>query len=162
MNPRSAAEVAFGVAGIWLVVSRIPDILLTLWFSAGEPAAIGRWVGLIHFGLVAGCGLGLVVLRRWLARWLVPVSEPALAGSIPGLQAAAFSVIGLLFVAHGLADLLGRLAMLLSDPQPVSLPRVAPPLVQLTVGLAIFGGARGLVKVWRAGRAAGLSQADSD
>jgi hypothetical protein len=157
MNPRNAAEVAFGVAGIWLIVSRMPHILVSLAFSPADPRGIGRWFGLLHFGLVAGCGLGLLLLRHRLASWLVPVPQPALSGSVPGLQAAAFSVVGLLMAAHGLAELLARLATSLPIHERVSFLRFATPLSQLVVGLAVFVGARGLVSIWQSGRTAGQS-----
>jgi hypothetical protein len=148
MNPRSAAEVAFGVAGIWLMVSRIPGILLSLAPSPAEPVGVVRWFGLLHFGLVAGCGLGLLLLRHRLATWLVPLPQPALSGSVPDIQAAAFSVVGLLMAAHGLAELLARLVMSTSIVERSSFWRLATPLVQLVVGLAVFFGARGVVTIW--------------
>jgi hypothetical protein len=160
MNPRTAAEVAFGVAGIWLIVSRIPDILLTLAFSPAEPGGVVRWFGLLHFGLVAECGLGLLLLRHRLAARLVPMPQTALAGSVPDLQAAAFSVVGLLMAAHGLAELLARLVMSTSIAERSSFWRLATPLVQLVVGLAVFVGARGLVTIWRSVRSAGQSRRD--
>ena len=51
MNPRSAAEVAFGVAGVWLMVSRIPDFGLNLALWPVGPDGVLHWVGVIHFAL---------------------------------------------------------------------------------------------------------------
>src|SRR3954465_12626925 len=91
MNPRPAAEVAFGVAGVWLMVSRIPDFGLNLALWPVGPDGVLHWVGVIHFALIVLCGVGLLRFRRALAAWLVPVPEPAVAGPVPGLQAAAFA-----------------------------------------------------------------------
>jgi hypothetical protein len=150
VNSRTSAEVAFGVAGIWLIVSRIPDALLTLVAMQSDPNAQLRWLGGIHFGIAILCGLGLIVLRFRLASWLVPRADGELTGSVPGLQAAAFSVVGLLLLSRGFADLLGRLVLAAATTEDRSFWRFALPLVQVTVGLAVFLGAPVLVSLWRA------------
>jgi hypothetical protein len=162
MNPRSAAAIALGVAGIWLIVSRIPEIALTLVFSPAEPDGILRWLGPIQFGVVAGCGLALVLLRHRLASWLVPTAQPDLTGSAPELQAAAFSVVGLLLLARGFADGVAQLAMSVANAERASFAQLASPLVQIAVGLALFIGARNLVTVWQSLRTAGQSRSGGD
>ncbi len=149
MNPRTAAEIALGVAGVWLIASRIPEIVLTLTFSPAESDGILRWIGPIQLAVIAACGLGLILLRRRIAAWLVPGSEPDLTGSVPGLQAAAFSVVGVALLARGLSELLAHLALAASGPGRRVLPAFATPLAQIAVGLAIFFGARGLLALWR-------------
>jgi hypothetical protein len=154
MNPRTAAEIALGVAGVWLIASRIPDIVLTSAFSPVDSGGLLRWLGPLQLAVVAACGVGLILLRRRLAAWLVPGSQPDLTGSIPGLQAAAFSVVGVVLLARGLSELLAQLALAASGPGRTVLPAFATPLAQIAVGLAVFFGARGLVAMWRS-RAAG-------
>jgi hypothetical protein len=150
MNPRSAAEVAFGVAGIWLMVSRIPDFGLNLALWPVGPDGVLHWVGVIHFALVAICGVGLLRFRRTLAAWLVPMPEPDVSGPVPGLQAAAFAIVGVVLLAHGLAELLGRLAVSLWYPGHIPLDWLAIAIAQIAVGLLLFLGARGLAQLWRA------------
>jgi hypothetical protein len=92
--------------------------------------------------------LGLLLLRHSIAARLVPTEEPDLTGSVSGLQAAAFAVIGVVLVARGLADVLGRLVMAISYSGPISVSWFAPGVAQVIVGLTLFLGARGLVTVW--------------
>ncbi len=148
MNARNAAEIAFGVAGMWLIVSRIPDMGVSVVFSPDEPGGLLRWLGVVHFAVVFVCGLGLVLLRRRLASWLVPAQPAELNGSVAGLQAAAFSVVGLLLLAEGLADFLARLGYrsLLANWDP-SIEQFALPLAQIVIGLGVFLGARTLVRI---------------
>jgi hypothetical protein len=162
MNPRSAAEIAFGVAGVWLIVSRIPDFGVSLAFSLAGPDGLLRWLGVVHVGLVAVCGLGLVLLRRRLASWLVPMAQPDLTGPIAGFQAAAFSVIGLLLVARGLSDFLARLAVSVSGAWRPSFEEFVRPLAQIAVGLGLFLGARGFVTIWQSLRVAGRPRGETD
>ncbi|HKP49837.1 MAG TPA: hypothetical protein VJU17_07455 [Gemmatimonadales bacterium] len=150
MNPRSAAEVAFGVAGIWLLVSRIPDFGLNLALWPVGPDGVLHWAGVIHFALVVICGVGLLGFRRALAAWLVPMPEPDVGDSVVGLQAAAFSIVGVVLLAHGLAELLGRLAVSLWSPGHIPLDWLAIGMAQTAVGLLLFLGAGGLAQVWRA------------
>src|SRR3954469_6585076 len=150
MNPRSAAEVAFGVAGIWLMVSRIPDFGLNLALWPVGPDGVLHWVGVIHFSLIVVCGFGLLRFRRALAAWLVPTAEPEVAAPIAGLQATAFSIVGGVLLAHGVAELLGRLAVSLWSPGHIPLDWLSIAIAQVIVGLLLFLGARGLAHIWRA------------
>ena len=163
MNPRNAAEVALGVADIWLIVSRLPDLGVSLAFSPAEPDGLLRWLGVVHFSLVVLCGLGLVLLRRRLASWLVPTQQAQLNGSVPGLQAAAFSVVGLLVLVKGLADFAARLGYRsLVANWDRSVEQFALPLAQIAVGLSVFLGAKGLVGIWQSLRTAGRPNGDRD
>jgi hypothetical protein len=160
MNPRNAAEIALGVAGVWLIVSRLPELGVSLVASIKNPNGSVPWFVLVHLGVMIGCGLGLVFLRHRIAAWLVPMPEPDLKESVAGLQAAAFSVVGLFLLAQGLAEFLARLTVSASDPGVSSAERFAGPLAQTLVGLALFLGTRGLVGIWQSLRTAGLSSRD--
>jgi hypothetical protein len=162
MNPRNAAEVALGVAGVWLIVSRLPELGLSLAFSPRHPDGSLSWIGLVSVGLVVGCGLGLVLLRRRIASWLVPMPQPELRGSVAGLQAVAFSVVGVFLLARGLADFLARLTLSASDVWGSSIERFAAPLAEVVVGLALFVGSRRLAVIWQSLRTAGLPSGGKD
>lgn len=163
MNPRNAAEIAIGVAGLWLIVSRIPDLGVSLAFSPREPDGSLPWFVVVHVGLVIVCGIGLLLLRRRIASWLVPESRPDLGGSVAGFQAAAFSVVGVFLLAEGLSDFLAQLTLSAPEGGSWSFDRVARPLAQIAVGLGLFLGARGMATTWQflrsAGRAAGKRDA---
>ena len=150
MNAREVAAAALGTAGIWLIVSRIPDFGVNLALWPLGPDGVVHWVGVIHFLLWFGCGLGLILLRRRMASWLVPSPQSELTAPVAGLQAAAFSVVGLVLLAHGVADLLGRLAMSVTYPDRMTLDWLAAGLAEIMIGLAVFLGARGLVRLWHA------------
>jgi hypothetical protein len=162
MNPRNAAEVALGVAGVWLIVSRMPELGLSLVFTPRQPDGSFSWIVLLLIGLVILCGLGLVLLRHRIASWLVPMPQPDLSGSVAGIQAVAFSVVGVFLLAHGFAGLLAQLAMLVSDTWGSSVERLATPLAQVAVGLALFLGARRLATIWQSLRTAGRPTGDRD
>jgi hypothetical protein len=149
MSHRSGAEVALGIAGIWLMVSRIPELGLNLALWPVGPDGVLHWVGVIHFALVAVCGLGLLLLRRRVAAWLVPVPDPVVETPVAGLQAAAFSVVGVILLGYGLAELLGRLAVSLWSPGHIPFDWLAISIAQIGVGLALFLGAGGLARLWR-------------
>ena len=150
MNARDVAEAALGTAGIWLIVSRIPQFGLNLALWPLGPDGVLHWVGVIYFVLWLGCGLGLILLRRRIAGWLVASPPSELNAPVAGLQAAAFSVVGLVLLTRGLADLLGRLTMSVTYPERMTLEWLAAALAQIVIGLAVFLGARGLVQVWHA------------
>jgi hypothetical protein len=161
MNPRNAAEIALGVAGVWLIASRLPELGLSLVFSPRDPDGSLSWIGLVSVGLVLLCGVGLVLLRYRIASWLVPVAEPELRGSVAGLQAVAFSVIGVFLLARGLASFLARLTL---SPHVWGslIERLAAPLAEILVGLALFVGARRLTAIWHSLRTAGLPSGGKD
>jgi hypothetical protein len=162
MNPRNAAEIALGVAGVWLIVSRMPELGLGLVFTPRQPDGSLSWIVLVLVGLVILCGLGLVLLRHRIASWLVPMPQPDLTGSVAGMQAVAFSVVGVFLLADGLAGLLAQLTMLVSDAWGSSVERLAAPLAQVAVGLALFLGARRLATIWQSLRTAGRPNGDRD
>jgi len=111
MNMRKAAEVAFGVAGVWLIVASIPALVFTLKFPSPNQSGELRGMVFVQLGLVLLCGLGLVFLRRRFAAWLVPSDDAVLEGSTSGLQAAAYSVIAVLSFTRGLRDLIAQLVL---------------------------------------------------
>jgi len=160
MNSRHAAEIALGVAGIWLIVSRTPELGLSLVFSPRQPDGSLSWIAIVAVGLVILCGLGLVLLRQRIAAWLVPMPQADLGGAAAGIQAVAFSVVGVFLLAHGLAGFLAHLAMLISEARNSSVERLAVPLAEIAVGLALFVGSRRLAAVWQSLRTLGLPGGD--
>ena len=162
MNSRNAAEIALGVAGVWLIASRLPELGLSLVFTPRQPDGSLSWILILSVGLVVLCGLGLVLLRHRIASWLVPMPQADLKVSAPGLQAAAFSVIGVFLLAQGLTGFLAQLTISVADVWDSSLERFAAPLAQVAIGLALFLGARRLATVWQSLRSAGLPSGDKD
>ena len=108
------------------------------------------------------CGLGLVLLRHRIAAWLVPVPQPELGSSAAGVQAVAFSVVGVFLLAHGLAGFLAHLAMLVSEAWGSSVELLAAPIAEIAVGAAVFVGSRRLAAVWQSLRTAAVPSRDRD
>jgi hypothetical protein len=160
MTPRNAAEIALGVIGVWLIVSRVPELGVTVAFYVREPDESIPWFLVVHLGLVIVCGLGLWLLRHRIASWLVPEPQADLSDSVAGLQAAAFSVIGLFMLAEGLAGLLAQLITSVTDVGGSLNGGFAGPLAKIAVGLPLFLGARGLATIWQSLRTAGLPRGD--
>ena len=146
MTLRNATETALGLAGVWLMVSRFPDLLVSLVFAEGRAGEL-RLV-LSDLGLITAVGVGLIIFRRPLAQWLAPAAEPESTDSVAILLAAAVTVIGVLLAVTGLSTILAQLVISVGDWRwPLGL--YARSLVKLAMGLALFLGARRLVIFWQ-------------
>ena len=146
MTLRNATETALGLAGVWLMVSRFPDLLVSLVFTQGQASEL--LFVLADLGLIAACGLGLLVYRRRLARWLAPEAELEITDPVAVLLAAAISVIGVVLAVSGLSAILAQLVVSVGDWRwPLGL--YSRSLVKLAIGLALFLGARRLVILWQ-------------
>jgi hypothetical protein len=89
-----------------------------------------------------------------------PDAQPDLTVSVAGLQAVAFSVVGVFQLAEGLSGLLAQLTVSVSDVWNSSVERFAVPLPQAAVGLTLFLGARRLATIWQSLRSAGRPSGD--
>ena len=143
MTLRNATETALGLAGVWLIVSRLPDLLVSLVFAPDQALFV-----LADVGLMAACGVGLMVYRRRLARWLAPADEPESTYSVAVLQTAAISVIGVLLAVSGLSTILAQFVVSVADWR-WPLDTYSRSLIKLAIGLALFLGARRLVTWWQ-------------
>jgi uncharacterized iron-regulated membrane protein len=143
MTLRNATETALGLAGLWLIVSRVPDLLVSLVFAQDQ-----LFLVLADFGLMVACGSGLLVYRRRLAQWLAPADEPDRPDSAAALQTAAIWVIGVLLALSGLSAILSQLVVSVADWRwPLGI--YSRSLIRLAIGLALFFGARRLVTFWQ-------------
>jgi hypothetical protein len=145
MNQRQLASVLFAVVGVFIAASRVPEIFVHIaLLSQADPtdqaSRSSGWPGIASvsaFGatLVAvGVGVSLMLFRDRLAQRLFPVATPSL--ELRGVQTAAFSVLGCYFAVQGLSRILwaGRFDL--------------GAAIQLTLGVALFVGARGLSNFW--------------
>jgi hypothetical protein len=142
MTLRKATETALGFAGVWLIASRVPDVVVSLVFAQGQASDV--LLMLADLGLITAVGVGLIIYRRRLAQWLAPADELASIDSVAVLQAAAISVIGVLLAVSGLSGILSQLVVSVADWRwPLGL--YTRSLVKLAIGLALFFGARRIV-----------------
>jgi len=156
MTSRSAAAIAFGVLGVYLVAGNIPEIVVATQMKVQDsPFAQAHWFPYLGPVISTACGVGLLVFRHALATLLAPASESTDEGSgIPGLQAAAIAVIGVFFFAGGLQLFIAEEL----TKEGVGFQRTAQSVTELAIGAALFLGARGIVVVWQKLRTAGRSK----
>lgn len=162
MSPRSAAKIAFGVAGAYLVAVSVPQALASV--AAGllgrDHDPVIRWIAIIAPVVTAVTGSGMIALRKAMSARLVPETQEQVSDSgVTGAQGAAISVVGVYFLATGTAGLARELLRSLV-PQSrfgaaLSIDACAGPLAEFAVGLSLFLGARGIVSVWGEARTAG-------
>lgn len=145
MNQRQLASVLFAVVGVFIAASRVPEVFLHIALLVqASPADQGSqgsgWQGptsvsALGAALVAvGIGVTLLLFRNRLAQRLFPIATPSLQST--DVQTVAFSVLGCYFAVQGLSRMLwaGRFDW--------------GAAVQLTLGVGLFFGARGLSKLW--------------
>jgi len=105
--------------------------------------------------LLLATGVGLLALRRRLAAMLAPQTEAAEEGNgTGGVQAAAIAVIGVYFFAVGLQMFVADQLM----QRDLGFHKSMQGPTEMTVGAALFLGARGIVAVWQWLRTAGRSK----
>jgi hypothetical protein len=158
MSPRTAAEIAFGVLGVYLLAGSIPQAIVSVGVVLREqnPDPVMVWMGAIGTALIAAFGAAIVAWRRSLAQRLAPNSQDQVPEAGTKMTyAAAISVVGVYFIAMGLSALLREL--LRSLPRSnysalLSIDSWAEPIAVSAMGAALFLGSRGIANVWRAAR----------
>ena len=143
MNQRQFSSVLFAVVGVFIAVSRIPElvvhvVLLTQTRESWGDGAPHRLLSGAALGatLVAiGVGIALVVFRNQLAERLFPAASTSVETS--GVQTAAFAVLGCYFVVHGLSRIF------VVSPMGWGSATWGP-AIQLILGVALFFSARRL------------------
>jgi cytochrome b subunit of formate dehydrogenase len=159
MNQRQLASVLFAAAGVLIAAFYIPLIPVQVGAltpsvpdNAAPAAPPGQHLvfilGLTSSVLAVLIGTGLVLWRDRLAdRLFRPGGHSLSSGDI---HAVALSVLGCYFAVHGLS----RLAWGWESPWSGA--------IQLVLGIGLFFGARGLSRLWSAGRSVGVSRDVTD
>lgn len=161
MSPRTAAETALGVAGVYLLAGSLSQAVVSIdmGLHAQNPDALVRWVGAIAACLHAVLGASLIAFRHWLSLRLAPDSQDQIETGTDGIHAAAVSLVGVYFLAAGVSGLLREIFRSVVPHSvygaALSLDNCASPIAETVVGLALFLGSRGIVSLWRALRSAG-------
>lgn len=149
------ASVLFTAVGVFIAVSRLPEILiyaavLAQWNPANQDPATPFSQRLVPVTALGGSlvvilvGAGLILLRDRLAdRLFSPGTQPLSAREV---QAVAYSVLGCYFAVQGLSGISrfgwsGQLDW--------------AGATQLVLGVALFFGARGLSRLWSLSRSTG-------
>jgi hypothetical protein len=156
MNQREFASVLFAVVGVFIAVTRLPELIIHVGLLAQSSPAVASPIGGISqrhmstIGLIAslvailGAG-GLILLRRSLADRLFAARTQSL--SAREAQAVALSVVGCYVAVQGISRFgwAGRFDWTAA--------------IQLVLGVALFFGASGLSGLWMLSRSAGRSRA---
>lgn len=137
MNQREFGSVLFAVAGVFIAITSIPEVIAEIGVVAGSRADISVAVSVL-VGSVVNILLGvfLLIYRDALARWLFKSSTSAPI-SVGNFQAPAFAVLGAYFVVRGLSG------PLFFGGQ-VQYSYVA----FLVLGVLLFFGAKGISHFW--------------
>jgi hypothetical protein len=149
MSQRQLASVLFAVLGAFIAITWLPQLVVSIGIlRAGDQAAPGNYaiILLIDAIITIILGIVLVLIRVRLAERLFPADPGPLAAQ--DTQAVALSVLGCYFVVASISRLVGRGRI---DWSAVT---------QLGLGVGLFLGARGIVRLWAAVRTAGSSSAD--
>jgi hypothetical protein len=157
MTSRSAAEIAFGVMGVFFVANNLTSavVSIAMIFHGSANRDDLRWIPVVGSAVSLAFGVALIALRRSLAAMLSPAAKPPEEeNGTGGLMAPAIAVIGIYFFAEGVQGFLAELLMKSRAPFQAS---IEPPTM-MVVGAALFLGARGLVVVWHKLRTAGRAR----
>jgi hypothetical protein len=149
MSQRQLASVLFAVLGVFIAITSVPQVVLSIGvFAAGGQAAPVAYAITFLIGTILSVILGivLVLIRVRLAERLFPADPGPLAAQ--DMQAVALSVLGCYFVVSSISRLLGRGRI---DWSAVT---------QLVLGVGLFLGARGVARLWAAVRTAGSSSSN--
>jgi hypothetical protein len=147
MNQRQFASVLFAAIGVFIIVSRLPEVpvhlaLITQLASAGQNSPDLGGQGLLSVAAFAativaiGIGATLLLLRDRLAQRLFPAIAPSLETA--GIQTAAFAILGCYFAVHGISRIFWAGGFYNNWTAAT----------QLVLGVALFFGARGLSRFW--------------
>lgn len=165
VSQRNLTEVLLAVAGVYLIVARLPEVGIGIALLASHDHSSGSIdnstlasLSLVAPVLSASAGALLVLLRKRLARLLIPaLPSPESPFSTRELQAALFAVVGVYIGLQGAARLIGGwIASGAARQSAISVwPSYAGALFQVVAGIALFFGARGLAGAWALARLAG-------
>ncbi len=182
MSNRNVASLAFKLAGIYLLAMAASSILTHSLFlidfvlapssyGSGGLSTAGRVViGLCTFvslaSVIAGGVFLLLASRSLAARTFPELSEsPEPRATVSEWQAAAFAVVGIIFVAGSVSTLPVSVGFLIDLSTEHSRWREwlepAGPVLQFLLGLALFFGARPLAAFWRRLRGAGVPKSET-
>jgi hypothetical protein len=160
MGPRAAAETAFLVLGVYLTATAVPMLVVAVagaLMTKSDAGGALPWFGSIGYAASALVGGGVVAFRTSLVDLLTISPSEDRGPATNAVQAAAFSVIGVLFLAGGASGLLKQVGLAVF-PSPhfggATWQNTVGPLAEL-VGVEGSGiGARvasphGVVKRWQ-------------
>jgi len=167
--PRAAAIAGLGLvlAGIFVIdvaLEQTWNVVFHRKFSSavGDPSSF--WAACASLAVLSILGVGLVVGGRKLATRMFPSSDPGRPLALE-IQAAAFSILGIVIAVRALPTILSIAATAgwfghrdsLPETPAAPWPEIAAELLRLAIGIALFLGGGALSRVWRWTQTAGLN-----
>lgn len=172
MSKRDIAALAFTLAGLYAIIEGINAVSAVVYFiwsifsnvnvSSGMHHDIRSvWIIGLPFALLAVLGCVLIFGSRHFAARLFPDIETVQTPEqrFLAIPALAYSIVGIFLIASGvsgLTNLFGQIAFAGRLEIGRALLYSLTYLVKLAIGLALFFGSHGLVRLWSRLRYAGL------
>jgi hypothetical protein len=152
MNQRQFASVLFAVVGVFIAITRLPELIIHVGLLVQPSPATASPFGAVSqhhmstIGLIASlvailAGSGLILLRHSLADRLFTAGTQSL--NAREAQAVALSVVGCYFAVQGIS----RFGWAVQFNWTAA--------IELVLGVALFFGASGLSGLWMLSRSAG-------
>lgn len=170
------AALAVRIFGIYLLLQALPLAMFVISQLLQSPrlrvSGLMSEFGFVFYGIYlvvfTGAGVWLVVKAVRIAAWLLPKTTgnaalPVVHGSPDGLQAVAFSIIGLYLAASafpGVATIFAQYARFPSDQSMFQ--QLVKPGVEFVVGLVLFFRSKRLAAYWQQTRAGSAAHAGDD
>lgn len=158
------AALAVRLFGIYLLLQALPVAVLFV-SAAIETPGFGisslfafrqglfpLWT--VYIAAFAGAGTWLVLKAPQVAAWLLPKTTgnpgvPAVAGSAHGVQAVAFSIVGLYIAASAFPDLTPIFTQYVQSQSDQAFTQLIKPAVEFIVGLILFFKAKRISGYWQ-------------
>jgi hypothetical protein len=167
------AVVGVKLLGLYALIHAIPQVFslpLYLWPSASwSPYAL---LGMLPMATYVAIGVILLWQAEWVVRRVarIPIGETAPVTFNEHFQGVAFSVVGVILIAWGLADIAEHIAEFAYIEANRNAGAVIPaggytsvvePLVELAAGVVLFLRGRGLAALWHRMRYGGVRVRDA-
>lgn len=156
-HPRQLAEVLLAIAGIWLMVSRMPDYAVSLYIVWSSPSAVPEAGGpnmlvlqSVYFLGNVLLGLTLILARKRIACWLTPDSSWQPSGtavSTESLLAVGAALVGIQHLADGAINLASHYFALRSM-EPIDPSVLWQGGLSVAIGIGLFAVSVGLGRLW--------------
>jgi hypothetical protein len=170
------AALAVRIFGIYLLLQALPLAMFVISQLLQSPrlrlSGFMSSFGFVFYGIYlvvfTAAGVWLLVKAVRVAAWLLPnttgnAAVPVVHGSPDGLQAVAFSIVGLYLAASAFPDvaaILAQYARFQSDR--AMFPQLIKPGIEFVVGLVLFFRSKRIAAYWQQTRAVSAAHAGDD
>lgn len=166
MGKREAASVAIKLMGVWILIKSVGYLPFSVGgaIGVGQTGAEGFWWAVLWYVLIAvvslGWGLVIVLFSDKVAGWLIK-EDKTIVGvctiNKSDVLTVGFTMMGLFLVVTDIPNLIFKVAEYYqirsnyenTAPRGISeTVHMFGPAIQIGLGVWLFAGSRGLVKLW--------------